>query len=139
MSSRLRTTDEKFLPKNLFKLTNYVRFSAEEDFTKVVMRVLALKSIGYLRFKEKHHICYQHDKIANFDSFNWDTFVQHALEVKKDADYVLQMLKDGNIDLCGKDFSNLYNLIAGYVNRGHHYILDVTCYIYIYQRTVVPL
>ena len=136
---RFEHTEPKFLPKNLFKLSNYVKFGGDDTYDIVVKRILVLKFIGYLRFNINFGIEYQTHKTQVFDNFNESEFESLYEQVFLDAEYVLQMLKHSNIDLKGKDFTNLYNLISTYLKKDRDYILNVTCYVYIYQRTEIPL
>ncbi len=136
---RFEHTEPKFLPKNIFKLSNYVKFGIDDTYDKVVKRILVLKFIGYLRFNKNFGIEYQTHKTQVFDNFNEDEFEWLYEQVFLDAEYVLQMFKHSNIDLRGKDFTNLYNLISTYIKKDRDYILNVTCYVYIYQRTEIPL
>lgn len=136
---RFEHTEPKFLPKNLFKLSNYVKFGGDDTYDKVVKRILVLKFIGYLHFNKNFGIEYQTHKTQVFDNFNESEFESLYEQVFLDAEYVLQMLKHSNIDLKGKDFTNLYNLISTYLKKDRDYILNVTCYVYIYQRTEIPL
>lgn len=136
---RFEHTEPKFLPKNLFKLSNYVKFGSDDTYDKVVKRILFLKFIGYLYFNKNFGIEYQTHKTQVFDNFNKDEFEWLYEQVFLDGEYVLQMFKHSNIDLRGKDFTNLYNLISTYLKKDRDYILNVACYVYIYQRTEIPL
>jgi hypothetical protein len=136
---RFEHTELRFLPKNLFKLSNYVKFGNDDTYDKIVKRILILKFIGYIYFNKDLGIEYRTDKTKFFDSLDEKKFDWLCEQVFLDGEYVIQMLKHSNIDLRCKDFANLYNLVSSYLKRDRDYILDVACYIYIYQRTEIPL
>lgn len=136
---RIENTGIRFLPQTLFKLSNYVKFSCDESYQQIVQRILVLKFIGYIRFNCKLGIEYQVEMTRKLDCFNLDKFLWIYEQVFLDGEYVLEQFKESNIDLRGTDFTNLYNLISTHVKRDREYIIDVVCYVYIYQRIEVPL
>ena len=136
---RMENTEVRFLPQTLYKLSNYVKFSSVEPYQDIVKRILVLKFLGYIRFNDKLGIEYQVENIEKLKGFDLDKFQGVYEQVFLDGEYVLHMFKDSKIDLRGMGFTNLFNLISSYLKVDREYVLDVTCYIYIYQRTEVPL
>lgn len=136
---RMENTGIRFLPQTLFKLSNYVKFSSDESYQIIVQRILVLKFLGYIRFNCKLGLEYQVENIKKLDGFDLEKFLWSYEQVFLDGEYVLQMFKESKIDLRGTDFTNLFNLVSTHLKRDREYILDVTCYIYIYQRVEVPL
>ena len=136
---RMENTGIRFLPQTLFKLSNYVKFSSVESYQIIVQRILVLKFLGYIRFNCKLGLEYQVENIKKLDGFDLEKFLWSYEQVFLDGEYVLQMFKESKIDLRGTDFTNLFNLVSTHLKRDREYILDVTCYIYIYQRVEVPL
>lgn len=136
---RMENTGIRFLPQTLFKLSNYVKFSSVESYQIIVQRILVLKFLGYIRFNCKLGLEYQVENIKKLDCFDLEKFLWNYEQVFLDGEYVLQMFKESKIDLRGTDFTNLFNLVSTHLKRDREYVLDVACYIYIYQRVEVPL
>lgn len=136
---RIKVAPNGFMPKNFFKLTNFVRLEETDDYEIIAKRICFLVHIGFVKFSKTFAPVYNPDAITSEFTVDWERLNKSHESAKQDADYAWQMLMNNKVELRNITFSNLYNLVSNHIHKDHQTILAVTCYLYIQKRSQIPL